>query len=62
MEGESDTMSIEYRIEHSTSLTELVIAVNAHLSEGWRPSGGLAICPDGYFQALTREWVDGDVI
>ena len=51
---------LEYYIVEARSREELIIAVNNHIRDGWRPQGGVACngeedIPLYFYQALIKE-------
>jgi hypothetical protein len=46
---------MEYNIASSDTIDDLENNVNEMIDDGWEPSGGLTISPDGiYLQAMVR--------
>ena len=50
---------MEYRVIESTEKNMFVEVINTHISEGWRPQGGMSTCVTSqglivYFQALVK--------
>jgi hypothetical protein len=55
---------MEYDVIHDSDLRALITVLNARLSDGWKPCGGIAVVPstpegsgktiDYYYQAIVR--------
>jgi hypothetical protein len=51
---------MEYKVIESTEKEMLVEVINTHISDGWRPKGGISTCVTlqgaiVYFQALVKD-------